>query len=142
MTTDLANWAMTPSQVDALFGAGTFERFQLEVWHKVVNEGRAARFIGRKLHDCPPFVDENMAVSWRIGWYDEDKRQDPKGFALRESVASQVESATAERRARDSRSRVRNFICPKCGALPGRACISANNKPLPDEHAARRKGAP
>ena len=136
---------LTDAQIDMIFGAGTAERQRLETWHKISEDGATARACGVPLDRCPPFMLEDMAISWKLGWYGEDKRRDPKGFELREkhrldAAAIEAEgmpvSAKTIRIARINRDR--DITCPTCGALPGRGCISRNKKPLPDEHASRR----
>jgi len=45
------------------------------MWHRIAEEGRGARAAGLKIEDCPPFRDDDMTASWRIGWRDEDERR-------------------------------------------------------------------
>ena len=44
------------------------KRFKRTVQHSVVEEGRAAYRAGIPLSGCPSFIDEDMAINWRIGW--------------------------------------------------------------------------
>ncbi len=39
-----------------------------KVWDACTRDGYAAFKTGARLKDCPPFVDPDMAVSWRMGW--------------------------------------------------------------------------
>jgi hypothetical protein len=39
-----------------------------------MREGCVARWIGQKIDACPPYRDEDMAISWRIGWRHVDMR--------------------------------------------------------------------
>lgn len=43
-----------------------------ETMDMCVTEGRTARSCRVRLDACPPFVDEDMAVSWRMGWHQRD----------------------------------------------------------------------
>jgi hypothetical protein len=138
---DLSGLMMTDAQIDSILGAGSAAKAHLKTLHLVTREGRAARAIGLTLHDCPPFVDDDMATSWRIGWYDEDLRRDPKGFAIREQEYIETgimahERPRPESRANDYR---RRRTCPKCGASPGLTCRGPTGKPIADEHVARWK---
>ena len=51
-------------------------------------EGDAARRAGLAIRKCPPFVDPDMTVDWRIGWRYEDQcttgKRDRKTGALRD----------------------------------------------------------
>lgn len=38
------------------------------IYDACVNEGRASRLFGKRLTDCPRYVDNDMAISWRMGW--------------------------------------------------------------------------
>lgn len=49
-----------------------------KVWDACIQEGRCARICGLGIEHCPPFVDEDMAVSWRMGWTREDEERKPK----------------------------------------------------------------
>ena len=134
--------AMSPAQLDAIFGPGTAERAQLKTLHSVVAEGRCARAIGMRLEQCPPFVDNDMSVSWRIGWYDEDQRRNPDLFAkraewAREDAAEDQKAEAVKREPSWKSSGRRNRTCPVCHALPGQACRSVNGKVIADEHVKR-----
>ena len=51
-------------------------------------EGAAARKVGVPISKCPPFVDSDMAVDWKIGWRYEDEyisgKRDRKTNLLRD----------------------------------------------------------
>jgi hypothetical protein len=44
-----------------------------EVWDSCAREGRAARACGFQIKHCPPYRDQDMAVSWRMGWRQMDE---------------------------------------------------------------------
>ena len=44
------------------------KQFRRKVQHSIVEEGRAAYRAGIPISGCPSFVDEDMAIDWRIGW--------------------------------------------------------------------------
>jgi|SRR5215469_1454131 len=138
---NLADFIMTPAQIDSIFGAGFAAKAELKVMHSVTREGRTARAVGLGLDDCPPFIDNDMSISWRLGWYDEDRRRDPKGFAVREQEYLETgvlphERPKPQNRQNDYR---RQNTCPKCGASPGLTCRGPTGKPIADEHVARWK---
>lgn len=44
-----------------------------EMYGKIVAEGRAARRAGLRIDKCPPYREEDWAISWRMGWRWEDE---------------------------------------------------------------------
>lgn len=46
---------------------------QKEVWASCRREGMAYRLFGKRLEECPRFIDADMEVSWRSGWREKDK---------------------------------------------------------------------
>jgi hypothetical protein len=49
-------------------GPEAARRFAQLIGEAVVEEGRAAYRAGIRYADVPPFVDDDMTASWRIGW--------------------------------------------------------------------------
>ncbi|WP_143198640.1 hypothetical protein [Bradyrhizobium sp. AS23.2] len=47
---------------------GAIERRHRQVYSACILEGRVARAVRVPLKDCPPYVDEDMSISWRMGW--------------------------------------------------------------------------
>lgn len=43
-----------------------------------VKEGRTARACGIPKDRCPPFIDPDMAISWKMGWRWEDEARAAK----------------------------------------------------------------
>jgi hypothetical protein len=44
-----------------------------KVWDYCVMDGRNCRRIGIPLRDCPAFQNNDMTVSWRMGWRQQDE---------------------------------------------------------------------
>ena len=51
------------------------EKWQRETWNLCACLGEAARSAGLSIDDVPPFKEEDMQISWRIGWRHEDERR-------------------------------------------------------------------
>lgn len=61
-------------------------RFDDRVHRDCVRDGDAAYRAGLAIDACPPFVDNDMACFWRIGWHhaheeDVQRRPGPKSWA-------------------------------------------------------------
>ncbi|MCP3475088.1 hypothetical protein NLM33_32720 [Bradyrhizobium sp. CCGUVB1N3] len=46
-----------------------------QVYSQCILEGRASRAVKVPLSECPPYVDEDMAICWRMGWRWEDEER-------------------------------------------------------------------
>lgn len=51
------------------------EKTRQKVWDACTRHGYASRVCGMKMADCPPYVDDDMAISWRMGWRQADEER-------------------------------------------------------------------